>query len=180
MSDSKMPPEADGAPAADEFDRSVNEFEAALGLLNQRQWEQAHAAFAKLAEVHPHEPHLAERARTYARICRRHFGDQRAEPKNAEERYREGVGLTNEGRYDDAIGLLTRALEDHPTSADYLYARASAYALKGNVEAAIGDLRQSIRHSAQYRFQAANDPDFEQIREEPAFIDIIEPTPTGA
>jgi len=30
------------------------------------------------------------------------------------------------------------------------------------------------------QMQAVNDPDFERIREEPAFIDIIEPTPTGA
>jgi len=29
------------------------------------------------------------------------------------------------------------------------------------------------------RYQAANDPDFEPIREEPSFIDIIEPTPAG-
>ena len=46
-------------------------------------------------------------------------------------------------------------------------------------EQAVSDLRQAIAADPQIRFQAINDPDFEQIREEPAFIDIIEPTPTG-
>ena len=32
----------------------------------------------------------------------------------------------------------------------------------------------------QVGFAAVNDPDFERIREEPSFIDIIEPTPSGA
>ncbi len=50
----------------------------------------------------------------------------------------------------------------------------------GNAEAAIGDLRQAIALEPQTRFQAVNDSDFERIREEPAFIDIIEPTPSGA
>jgi len=48
------------------------------------------------------------------------------------------------------------------------------------VDAAVRDLRQAITVDPQVRFQAGNDPDFEAIREEPAFIDIIEPTPSGA
>ena len=51
---------------------------------------------------------------------------------------------------------------------------------KGATEKAVADLRQAISVDPTVRFQAVNDPDFERIREEPAFIDIIEPTPTGA
>jgi hypothetical protein len=29
------------------------------------------------------------------------------------------------------------------------------------------------------RFQASNDPDFDRVRDEAAFIDVIEPTPAG-
>ena len=47
-------------------------------------------------------------------------------------------------------------------------------------EAAVADLRRAISAEPQVRFQASNDPDFEPIREEPAFIDIIEPTPSGS
>ena len=51
--------------------------------------------------------------------------------------------------------------------------------MKGSTGKAVTDLRQAIASDPTVRFQAVNDPDFEKIREEPAFIDIIEPTPTG-
>jgi hypothetical protein len=47
-------------------------------------------------------------------------------------------------------------LADQPNSVRCLYARACTWALKGQTDRAVADLRQ----------------------EEPAFIDIIEPTPT--
>ena len=75
---------------------------------------------------------------------------------------------------------MARALVDNPTSVDLLYVRSCAWAKQGSAEKAVGDLRQAIAADPKVRFQAVNDPDFERIREEPAFIDIIEPTPTGA
>jgi tetratricopeptide (TPR) repeat protein len=96
-----------------------------------------------------------------------------------DELYFQAVLSSNEGKYDEALSLFERALREHPDSPKVLYARASTWALKGNSEAAVGDLRRAIAADPKVRFQAANDPDFEPIREEPAFIDIIEPTPAG-
>jgi hypothetical protein len=86
----------------------------------------------------------------------------------------------NEGESVAAVKLLDQCIAEDPSSSRFLYARSSAWALSGKVDAAINDLRQAISIDPQVRFQAVNDPDFESIREEPAFIDIIEPTPTGA
>ncbi len=55
-----------------------------------------------------------------------------------------------------------------------------AWALAANADNAVGDLRQAISLDPTLRFQAVNDSDFERIREEPGFIDIIEPTSAGA
>ena len=51
---------------------------------------------------------------------------------------------------------------------------------QGNAEAAVADLRKSISIDPLIRFQLINDSDFEQIRDEATFIDLIEPTPSGA
>ena len=75
--------------------------------------------------------------------------------------------------------LLDQAIAEDPTSVRCLYARACTWALKGSAGKAVADLRQAIAGDPTVRFQAVNDPDFEKIREEPTFIDIIEPTPTG-
>jgi tetratricopeptide (TPR) repeat protein len=87
---------------------------------------------------------------------------------------------SNNGQYDEALDLLERALQQMPDSPKVLYARASTWSLKGNAEAAVAELRRAISVDPRVRFQATNDPDFEPIREEPAFIDIIEPTPSGS
>jgi Flp pilus assembly protein TadD len=89
------------------------------------------------------------------------------------------VVLLNNGEGAAAIELLDKALQTSPSSAKILFARASACAIDGNTEGAVRDLRKAIAADPQVRFQATNDPDFEKIREEPAFIDVIEPTPTG-
>ena len=122
---------------------------------------------------------VGDRARTYARICARRMAPAPEPPRTPDECYQAAVVLANDGDSDGAIRLLDQALHSEPNSANLLYARASAWALKGKVEAAVGDLRQAVAGDPQLRFQAVNDPDFEKIREEPTFIDIIEPTPAG-
>ena len=86
---------------------------------------------------------------------------------------------SNAGEWDEALRIFDEITQASPSTATYIYARASTHALKGNAEAAINDLRMAISFDAQIRFQAVNDSDFEGIREEPAFIDIIEPTSSG-
>jgi tetratricopeptide (TPR) repeat protein len=162
------------------YDKAVEEFGQALELFNRGEFERAGEAFCRIAESNPDEPLLADRARTYGRICERRAAPPPAEPATAEERYYRAVVLANGNRCDEALELLDEALREDPGSARYLYARASAFALKGSVDAAVRDLRQAIAVDPQIRFQATNDPDFESIREEPAFIDVIEPTPAGA
>jgi tetratricopeptide (TPR) repeat protein len=85
----------------------------------------------------------------------------------------------NRGEIDAAVELLDRALEQEPRSVRCLYARASAMALRGQTDRALDNLRQAIAIEPTVRFQAVNDPDFEKIREEPTFIDMVEPTPSG-
>jgi tetratricopeptide (TPR) repeat protein len=163
----------------EEYEAAVAEFSAALDLLNKGEMAEAKAIFEKVASSNPDEPVLTERARSYARICDHKREPAAADPGSPDELYYQAVLLLNNGESDAAIKLLDQALQVSPSSAKFLYARASASAIIGNTEQAVSDLRQAIAADPQIRFQATNDPDFEQIREEPAFIDIIEPTPTG-
>jgi tetratricopeptide (TPR) repeat protein len=161
-------------------------FRAALAIysegirsLGRREWDVARAKFQEVAAGYAEERELAERAGLYARICVRHLATPPEAPRSAVECYRHGVVLANQGRHDEALRLFDQALTHDPLCVDYLYARASAFALKGTTDRAVADLRQAILVDRTVRFQAANDPDFQGIRQEPAFIDIIEPTPVG-
>jgi tetratricopeptide (TPR) repeat protein len=162
-----------------EYDKAVGEFTEALDLFHKGEIAGAREIFEGIRSSNLDEPVLTERAETYIRICDRRVQEAAADPGSPDEFYYRAVILINEGESDEAIKLLDQALQASPSSAKYLYARASASAIKGDTEKAVGDLRQAIAADPQIRFQATNDPDFEQIREEPAFIDIIEPTPAG-
>jgi tetratricopeptide (TPR) repeat protein len=162
------------------YDKAVEEFGEALARFNKGEFEDARERFERIAAENMEERVLADRALSYAAICRRKLLPPEAEPRNAEERYLRAVMCINEGNSDAAVKLLDQCIAEEPSSSRFLYARSSAWALSGKIEAAINDLRQAISIDPQVRFQAVNDPDFESIREEPAFIDIIEPTPTGA
>ena len=126
------------------------------------------------------EDELADRIRTYLTICEQRMAPAQPEPQNGEERYLRAVVLANEGQLEQSLHLLNQCLNETPGSASLLYARASVWALQGNGQAAVADLQQAIAIEPTLRFQATNDPDFEKVRDDASFIDIIEPTPTGA
>ena len=170
------------AAAIDEsraYEAALKEYATALDLVRKGEFERAREQFRAVQGAVTNEPELGERAEMYIRICDRKLAGEPDKP-SGHERYRQAVFLSNAGDPDAAIQLLDSALAEDPTSVESLYVRACAWALKGAADQAVRDLRQAISFDPKVRFQAVNDTDFEKIREEPAFIDIIEPTPTGA
>jgi len=167
-------------PRSEGYEQALSEFARGLELTYGGDYTAALELFGKVASGNPDEPELTERARAYSAVCSRKLATAPELPTTAEGLYHLGVIRSNEGRLDEALGFLNQALTIEPGSARLHYARASAYALKGQADAAVADLRSAVDGDPKLRFQAGNDPDFERIRDEASFIDVIEPTPTGA
>jgi len=178
---SSAPPEKDknGRSHEIQYQEALASFGAAVELLHRKEYAKAREAFRGVEVTHRDELALTDRAHIYAKICDARLAPAAEVPGDFDGLYHRAVLHTNNREYDQALGLLERALVLQPDSAKALYARACAWALKGNAEAAVADLRRAIAGEPNVRYQAANDPDFEPIREEPSFIDIIEPTPAG-
>lgn len=172
--------DAEAAALQADYDKAIKLYGQALELLRQGDFARARETFDTLAESGIDEPELIERARTYAQICEQRMTGEQAPPQNEREAFHQAVFLVNSDRLDEAVAVLDRVLTSDPTSVDHLYVRASAWAKQGKADRAVADLRQAILVEPTVRFQAINDPDFERIREDPTFIDIVEPTPTGA
>lgn len=166
--------------AAAAFEASLIKYGTGVKAMQQGDFARAKQLLDEVHNESKNEPELADRAAVYGLICARKLDTSTNEPSGTEELYRRSVFLLNAGALDEALQLLNRALADDPISVDLLYVRACAWAKQGSAEKAVGDLRQAMAVDPKIRYQAVNDPDFERIREEPAFIDIIEPTPTGA
>ena len=179
MTTKKQAPAAATTDESLAYETAMKGYESALRLLRKGDFERAKEQLRAVQAAAPKELELVDRAEIYLRVCDRKLAGEPDAPSGGELQ-RQAVFLSNAGDSDAAIKLLDRALAEDPASIEGLYVRACAWALKGAAEKAVRDLRQAISLDPKVRFQAVNDPDFEKIREEPAFIDIIEPTPTGA
>jgi len=158
------------------YDEALGEFAAALERLRAGSYPEALEKLRAVRTANPDETALVARARMYETICERKLAPPDREPGTPEELYLHGVVRANVGRLDESLGLLDRAVAAVPGSAAYLYARAAVRAQKGMADGAASDLRLAIASDPACRHQAANDPDFERIRDEAVFIDVMEPS----
>jgi tetratricopeptide (TPR) repeat protein len=71
--------------------------------------------------------------------------------------------------WEAAIAELAEAHDEYPDDAGILYNLACAESLAGRKEDALGHLRRSVELDASFGELAANDSDFEGIRDEPEF-----------
>ena len=79
------------------------------------------------------------------------------------------VPLFGRGEFAEAKRRLEEVLERHPDAGGLLYNLACAESRLGETDAALGHLEQAIEVFPGFRELAANDPDFEAIRDDPRF-----------
>ena len=171
---------AKAAPRSEEYEKLLAAYGKAVETIQKGNYDKAIPQLEALQDSAKGEDELADRIRTYLAICHQRLAPAASEPANAEDRYYRAVVLANDGQLEQALHLLNQSLNETPGSASLLYTRASVWALQGNGDAAVADLQQAIAIEPTWRFQATNDPDFENVRDDAAFIDVIEPTPAGA
>ena len=162
------------------YEKWISSFGSGVELVRAGNYAKAKDIFNEVLASVKDEPVLAERSRMYVTVCENRMKPAIELGTSGDDLYYRAVMKSNDGNTSEAIRLLDQALQQTPNSANLLYARASAWALSNRADAAVSDLRQAIGIDPTLRFQAVNDADFECIREEPSFIDIIEPTSAGA
>jgi tetratricopeptide (TPR) repeat protein len=163
------------------YEAAVEQFATASAHFLGGRFDEARPLFeAVTVAATPDEPILADRARTYASICLRKLASAPGATEDVDALYHRGVVAANAGRLDEAWSSLEKAAAKRPNDASILYARASVRGLQGNAEGAAAELKKSVAIEPKYRFQATSDSDFDKVRDEAAFIDIIEPSNAGA
>lgn len=75
--------------------------------------------------------------------------------------------------YDKAYEVLTRAREEFPDDAGILFNLACSESLLGRSDDAIDHLRQAVASDERFKELARADSDFDPIREDPRFRDVV-------
>jgi len=81
--------------------------------------------------------------------------------------------LYEAGEYAEVADRGRELVEAHPENAQLLYNVACCESLAGRAEDAIGHLRRAIDCSEELRGLAAGDSDFDPIRDDPAFTELM-------
>ena len=75
--------------------------------------------------------------------------------------------------YDKAIEVLEAAHAEFPDDTTVLYNLACAESMSGRTDEALDHLRQSVEGGERFRELAKTDTDFDPIRDEPDFAEIV-------
>jgi len=84
-----------------------------------------------------------------------------------------GKGLYEAGRYDDAAAEGRRLIERHPDQVYLRYNVACCESRAGRAADAVAELEQAIRGWDGFRDMARTDDDFDPIRDDPGFRELI-------
>ena len=152
---------------------ALSQLEKGIESIYRKDFKKAIAELQSLIEKYPNDAEIAARARSYLDICRRGEARQKKTPATHDQTYALGVLEHNSGNYDKAIAYFQQSLEKYPR-ADYIYySMAASLALKGNVHAAIENLRKAVELNGESRVHAKNDPDFAVLESHTEFLEMV-------
>jgi len=95
------------------------------------------------------------------------------ERETSDELFHYGLAQVKAGKYADCIATITRVLEQEPDHALALYTIACAYALSGDAEKAFASIERAIESDPDLAPDIAGDSDFDNIRDDPRFIELV-------
>src|SRR5437867_3712365 len=156
-------------------EKALKEFERGVGLLQKQSYSEAIERFQAIVGSFPQEKELTDRAQVYLRICQNVLERKEPQPRKPEDFFYFGVIKANEANYDEAVKFLEKALQANPKDEKVHYVMASTLAAKGDRREALEHLREAIELNATNRIYARNDPDFEPLRDDENFQNLIHP-----
>lgn len=149
------------------------DYQAAVTLMQQGKFAEAHPAMEKLLKDAP--PELTDRIRMYLAACVAQSAKGEQTFKNTEEQYDFAISLINDGQYDEARQHLNEIVDGAP-EADYgFYGLAVLASMTGDAETCLDKLGEAIRLKPQNRFQARSDSDFQPMADDPRFTELLYP-----
>jgi len=148
-------------------------YEAALKLMQEGKYAQAHVAFNQMLATSP--PELGHSVRMYINACVQQVAKGKTEFSSHEERYDYAISLLNNGNYEDARKEFREILAENE-SADYaFYGLAVLASMTGDAHTCLEHLTEAIRLNTRNRIQARSDSDFQDMADDPRFTELLYP-----
>ena len=154
---------------------SLKQYEAAVRLLYSHEYEKAKSAFDKVIAAFGDDKEVAERSKIHLRLCEQKIARKPAAPRTPDEHYDLAIALMNEGKYEETLDHLNKALKSNPKCDYVIYALAITHCRTGNFDRALANLQTAIGLKPENRFLAQRDSDFEVLKQDSRFVSLVFP-----
>jgi tetratricopeptide (TPR) repeat protein len=157
----------------DEYQKALAAYNLAMKAFNKRDFPKTVELLEAFLEKYSVEKELADRALIYLDICEKH--KKKAVPlKTFDDYYLYGVYQSNQKEYKDAIKTLEKALEMKPREGKVLFLLSSIYFAMEKKAEFYEYLEKAIKADEYFKILAQNEAEFDDIKEEERFIELVE------
>lgn len=154
-------------------EKAITDYEAALKAFSRKDYSRAISLFEAVIAEYPIEREVCDRSRTYISVGRARTASATPRLKEPDDYYYQAVLRVNEGRLDEASGLLEKLLKMAPDSDRGHYAMASICSLRNDRAGAVAGLAKAITLNPANRTMALNDADFDALRDDAEFMRLL-------
>jgi tetratricopeptide (TPR) repeat protein len=161
-------------PKRTSYVEALATYERGIEALQRRDFTGAAELLRVVLDRYPDERELHERARLYLKVCERQTGPAPAPPRTVADRIYAATVALNAGKPEEAFNLLQGVLREEPDHDHAEYMMAVTQSARGDTDEALKHLRRAIELNAENRSLAAQEPEFDGLRDNEQFRQVLE------
>ena len=163
-----MPSEKEKA-RKDIYQKALTAFEQVMKVFHKGDYEKASELLGVYLEKYDSENELVDRARMYLKICDGHLKKDKIVLKSFDDYYQDGVFKANDGEYEEALKMLTKAQSLEPKEGRVFFLMSSVYCLMDQPENCLEQLERAVALDSYFAVLAQNEEDFSPLKEDEKF-----------
>ncbi len=160
----------------DKYQKSITAYEQVMKVFHKsnRDYVKASELLVAYMEKHDSENELVDRAKMYLKICAGHVKEEKVSLKTFDDYYLNGVFEANNGEYEVALKMLTKAQSMKPKEGKIFYLMSSVYCQMDQPEKCFEQLKRAVDLDSYFAVLAQNEEDFSSLKEDEKFKIITE------
>jgi len=158
----------------DTYQKALTAFEQVMKVFHKGDYEKASELLGAYLEKYDSENELVDRAKMYLKICDGHVKKDEVSLKSFDDYYQNGVFRANQGEYEVALEMLTKAQSIEPKEGKIFYLMSSVYCLMDQPEKCLEHLERAVALDSYFAVLAQNEEDFSSLKEDEKFKLITE------
>lgn len=163
-----MPSEKEKAKK-DLYQKSLTAFGQVMKVFHKGDYKKAIELLGVFLEKHNSESEFVDRAKMYLKISNKRVKKDEGSLKTFDDYCQNGVLKVNNGEYEEALKMLTKALSLQPKEGKIFYLLSSVYCLMDQPEKCIENLKQAVELDSYFAILAQNEEDFTSLKEDEKF-----------